>query len=195
MIFIGASFFIRRLLERLSEGRPLAECPIPQNDCWSVGSMDGVIPGLLTALGFVKERSSSNEDSIMVERCIQMHKRHTIAKTSPKRHAPWLIFCWWIYVACNLGDPAEASLLAPRADRSSSIAYIGGCQGGPVARHYRALLVASLQSSPWTWQHPQGRNVSIAYGSMRRSGIRSPSLHGRIRTRCANGVVFGLQVF
>ncbi len=37
--------------------------------------MDGVIPGLLTALGFVKERSSSNEDSIMVERCIQMHKK------------------------------------------------------------------------------------------------------------------------
>jgi hypothetical protein len=37
--------------------------------------MGGVIPDLLAALAFVKERSSSNDDSIMVKRCIQMHKK------------------------------------------------------------------------------------------------------------------------
>ena len=35
--------FIRRFFERLSEGQPLPSCPIPQNECWSVGSIGGVI--------------------------------------------------------------------------------------------------------------------------------------------------------
>lgn len=73
---IHRDLFIRRFFERFSEGLPLEQCTIPQKECWSVGSMGGVIPGLVTALSFANSPDISMED--MAARSIEIHmKTHT----------------------------------------------------------------------------------------------------------------------
>lgn len=76
---IHRDVYIRRFFERMSEGLPLKDCPIPQQDIWSVGSMGGCIPAILTGLTFSTEGTSEK----MVERCIEMHlKTHNSENVS-----------------------------------------------------------------------------------------------------------------
>jgi ADP-ribosyl-[dinitrogen reductase] hydrolase len=103
--------FIRRFFENLSKGRPLAKCPISQKECWSVGSMGGVIPALLTALTFAPTGYISILD------CIAIHKK---THNSENVGNAAKILCPLLVDLCQMeppkdpskyqGDPAEEKL-------------------------------------------------------------------------------------
>ena len=109
--------FILRFFERLSEDLPLNECPISQRECWSVGSMGGVIPAIITALTFANSSTSTVNPLPMMERCIAIHKK---THNSENVTAAAKILCPLIVDLCQMadfstalqeydGDPAEAS--------------------------------------------------------------------------------------
>lgn len=105
--------FIRRFFERLSDGRPLPECPISQKECWSVGSMGGVIPALLVALSFACSSSSQTE---MLQRAMDIHlKTHNSENVSEAARVlcPLVVDLVRTTVppdASYDGDPAEPDL-------------------------------------------------------------------------------------
>ncbi|CAJ1954275.1 unnamed protein product [Cylindrotheca closterium] len=113
--------FIRRYFERLSEGLPLAECPVPQKECWSVGSMGGVIPGLMTALSFANSPEISMED--MVARSIEIHRK---THNSENVSEAVTILAPLVVKLCRMpkreqkseysGDPSESSLVPEAID-------------------------------------------------------------------------------
>jgi ADP-ribosyl-[dinitrogen reductase] hydrolase len=103
--------FIRRFFENLSKGQPLAKCPISQKECWSVGSMGGVIPALFTALTFAPTGYISILDCIAIQK--KTHNSENVANAA-KILSPLLVDL------CRMeppkdpsiyqGDPAEANL-------------------------------------------------------------------------------------